>query len=302
MGTACSKLCSKKKIIRPALKDEPEPEIAFEKKTSSLDHYYKKIENDYNFLKYFQLYEYILLVTNMRVGEDDANSIHDKDYLEEIDKARFCLLLDNRILKNHVIYSIVVENESNTNIFRDFQLELYEAMLRANIDLFKKKHPDVKVKKGSIVAVRKLYIYAIGLLYCNANNRTKVNFFRNLFVNSQNLVEVDENFENFLFFLFIIPSTCSLRALKALTDKYDRLEKIDEEGYLKILDNFEIKDILRLKDIFIKEFFGEAKSLNATDFENKFTGVGRTNFGWIFDACGIREALERNNDVAPTEA
>jgi hypothetical protein len=271
--------------------EEQEVPVVFKESSSSFDKYYKKIENEYNFLKFFQFYEFLLLLGNLKT--DSPQNVTEKAYLQELDKGRYCLFVDNKILKNYLIYAQTMENETNTAIFRDYLIELYDTMLKASIDLYKKKNNLEKVKKGTIVTLKKLYIMAVGLLYCAANNRTKMNFFLNLFLNDKGEFELNEHTHDFLFFLFIVPSTSSLRAVKNIGEKYDNFGKIPDEEFLKIYDNFEVADILRLKEIFVKDFFKGKITLSKAEFEKKFIDE---DFGWIFTPSGIRGYLEKHND------
>lgn len=288
MGNNC---CKKQGAVLK--EEEPERDIEFRSHSSNIDKHYSKIEKDYNFLKFLQLYEFLLLLTNFK-DELQSNDHQDKSYLEEFDKLKFTVFLENKILKNHLLFEYVAEDERRANIFKDYMQDLFDAMIRAYIDLYKKKHPEQKIKKGQISTLKRLYLIPIGLLYCQSNNRAKVGFFYNLFADETGLFTKSELLEDFLYFLFIIPSTTSLRALKALSDRYDNLEKINEEDYIKIIDQCEVKDILRLKDIFLNDFFKDKNSLTKREFEDRFVSE---DFGWIFNPNGIRLFLEKNNDI-----
>ena len=315
MGQACTK-----KSHSAPIQDELEPEIHFKTYKSTFDGHYTKVEGEFNILQYFQLFEYLTILTNLEIHHlnapvvipkietstllaNNADSapglvVPEKAFLAELTKADFQVFLENKVMKNFVVFAQVMKDETNANIFKEFMVELFDALILCYVDLYKKKNPGVKVLKGQIKSLKKLVIISIGLLFCKSSNRSKVNFFFNLFLNENGRFEKSQDLEDFLFFLFIIPSTCSLRVVKKLGDRYEKITKIDDESYLKLLDAFEIKDILRLKDIFIKNFFLGGKTLTKTEFEFKFVNE---DFGWIFSTNGIRENLEKSNDIKPPE-
>ena len=70
----CSKMYTKKLsqsdsplIDQKVTKEKEIVEIKFKTYKSSLDSIFSKIENNYNFLQYFQSYEYLFLLTNFNV-------------------------------------------------------------------------------------------------------------------------------------------------------------------------------------------------------------------------------------------
>lgn len=291
MGQLCCKKKNKQMLL-VAVPDEPEKPLFFKEYTSSFDKLYTKIEEYYNLLKFFQLYEYLLLLTNLKI---EGGNPQGKSMMQELEKPKFCVFVDNKILKNYLIYAYAVENEERTNIFKDFMLDLFDTLVRCSIDLYKQKNPDKKVKKGQISTVKKIAFIALGLLYCQSNNRVKVNFLYNLFLNEDGLFTLSEDLEDFLYFLFIVPASCSLIVIKNLGDKYDKIGAISEEDFINTRDNFEVKDVLRLRGIFINDFFKGKNTLTKDEFENKFFSE-QEEFGWIFNTRGIRAYLEKHND------
>jgi len=71
-----------------------------------------------------------------------------------------------------------------------------------------------------------------------------------------------------------------------------------EEQIQKLLDAFEVNDILRLRQVFLDDFFKGKEQLNRNEFNAKF---GQNQFEWIFIPEGIRFMLEKNNDVKPPQ-
>lgn len=296
MGNSCSGGGSAIKAQAIAIvPEEPEVPLSFKSYSSSFDKHYTKVEEDYNFLKFFQLYEILILLKNMKVDEPNFQK---KTLVQEMDKSKFCVFVDNKILKNYLIYAYVNENEDRTNIFKDFMLDLFDTMLRCSIDLYKYKNPDKKVKKGQISTIKKLSIIALGLLYCQSSNRTKVNFLFNLLQNDDGQFPLNEETEDFLYFLFILPASCSLITIKNLGDKYEKIGAMSEEDFVNTRDSFEVKDVMRLRGIFVNDFFQGQKTLTKDQFEQRFFAQDQ-EFGWIFSTRGIRTMLEKHNDKPP---
>ena len=287
MGEACSK--QNKRYITP---EEVEVIIQFRSYNSSFDRYYKKIESDFNYLKYVQIYEYLLLLSSYH--KDKVADGHHKGYDELIDRNNFCVYVDNKILRNHLIYDLIAEDEKSSNITRDYLQQMFDTLLKSYIDLEKHKNPGKRIKKGEISCLKKLHLIPLGLLNCSSNNNIKINFLFNLFANDNNRFAKNENLNDFLYFLFLTASTASLRIIKSLGEKYSEIEPIENEAYIKIMDAFEIKDIIRARDLFIQDFFKEKEELHIGEFTYKFE---KEDFGWIFSAKGIREFLEKHNDV-----
>lgn len=292
MGGMCSKYNEQPHAV------EEEPDIKFKKYSSSLEGYYEGVEGKYNFLKYFQLCEYLLLLTNMRVEKENPSET--RDYFQEVSRQDFLIFIENKIMKNFLVYTMLNEKEKNADIFKDFMVDLFDSEVGAAIDSFRHKNPGVKVYKGQISSVKKLNVISIGLLYCCAKNSSKMNFFYNLFVNETGNFVNSDQLEDFLYFHFIIPATCAFRAIKKLGERYpEDFTHLSNEEYFKKNDAFEIKDIYRLKDIFIRDFFKGKERLSKSEFTANFTQ--EDGFGWIFSPSGIRAMLEKNNDVKPQE-
>jgi hypothetical protein len=171
-------------------------------------------------------------------------------------------------------------------------IELYSSLL-----LKLRKFRETNGLPG-ITSLKKMHLIAIGLLYCHADNRSKVHFLFNLFVNDNGQFCQSEDFDEFLFSLFMIPSYCMLSARKKIGNNYDEIGKIEDIERFLILDAFETVDIVRLRDLFKTEFFKGNNFLNRQQFEGNFSSG---DFGWIFSSKGIRANLEIHNDVKPQE-
>ena len=298
MGAKCGNLCNK--IKKKELHEEKEKDITFENHKSSLDFIFRKLERDYNLLKYFQLHEYVLLLTYFHV-EPKADpfkkhgEVEKKENKQEMSAEEFNIFLENKILKNYLLASLMNDKEEEILLFKAYAKLLFESLIESEKDHWRIKNPNMKLKKGHIKSVKKLYVISMGLLFCSSSNIAKVEMLYSLFSNENNQFERSEEFENFLFYLFITPSTCSFRALKGVAERYPKkLEEISAADYTQKSDALEISDIIRLKDIFLRNFFKGAGTVSKKDYEEKFRSE---NFGWIFNPNGIRLFLENNNDI-----
>jgi hypothetical protein len=300
MGARCSDLCNKQK--KKQLQEEREKDFEFGNYVSSLCKYYKRVEKDYNIFKYFQLQEFVLLLTLFHV--DPKADPYKKDVIakseckQEMNKEEFTVFLENKILKNYLLICIMNEKEDDIQLFKDYAKLLFESLIECEKDHWRIKNPGAKLKKGHIVSVKKNYILPMGLLYCSSSNISKIDMLFELFSNSNREFELSEDLENFLFYLFITPSSCSLRALKVIAEKFPKkLDGISPGDYTQKSDALEITDIIRLKDIFITNFFKGKNLISRREYEEKFKNE---DFGWIFSPNGIRLFLENNNDVKPS--
>lgn len=302
MGAECAKLCNKSK--KKELKEE-EVDIVFYNYYSNLDNYYKKIEKDFNLLQYFQMWEFVLLLTyfNVEPKSDPLKKEHNlskRECDQEVNYEEYSVFIENKIFKNFLIIKFIQNHEEDYLLYKEYLKFLFESLIESEKDYWRIKNPGSKLKKGYIKTLKKVYLFCLGLLFCSSPNNSKIDFLFNLFSNENKLIEVNESLEDFLFFLFILPSTCSLRAIKGLAEKFPKkLDGISSSEYMQKCDALEISDIIRLRDIFIRDFFKGSKFINKSQYEENFKNEG--NFGWIFSAKGIRQLLEKNNDVKNNE-
>jgi hypothetical protein len=226
--------------------------------------------------------------------------------MQKLDKVEFSLFIENKVVKNYLVTFLSMkggEEEGKDRVFKNFMSNLYDSLTFAGKDLFLINNPGEKPKKGSNASIKKLSLIPLALLHCQGHNRDKVSNLFNLFSD-----ENSENFENskelrdFLFYLFILPTTCSLRSAKKTAESCpDKLEAISHEEYVKKTDAFEVKDIQRLREKFLLEFFLGSEKLTKDEYMSRFKEGGDKNFGWIFSASGIRHYLEISNDVKAHE-
>jgi hypothetical protein len=295
-------ICSKNKAPEQIVNEEPVKIIKEYK--SKLDKYNIEFESNYNYFKYFQLYEYIILVSNISTGKPQGsieavatdNTKASKNYKDEIGIGEYLSFIKNKIISNFLIYDFNNKNPENIELFEEFMQQMFDSLLAAKFTLLKdkNKNPEIKIRKKEITTVKKLYIICFGLLYCRSSFKTKIDIFFNLFMNDKSCIELSEELDDFLFFLFYIPSYLTHRTIRNLSAKYPNLlTAMNDEDDVNISEFFELQDIQRIKNIFIKELFGQNKSVTKIAFEQSFFG---DKIDWIFDVSGIRYQLEMNND------
>jgi hypothetical protein len=285
MGEACSKSATVVTYVE-------EVDIKFESYTSSLDTYFKKFENKFNLLKYYQLYEYLLILNNCFHDVTPSQ----EDYLFLVNEDAFVSFIQKKIRSNYIMLSLLNQAEDNLNIFDTYMKEIFKSLVEAKKELFRFQNPGVKLKKNQITSIEKINLISFGLLYTNAKNRVKVNFLYNLFADETGSLSNSKKLNDFLYFHFLTASLCSLRSIKKLTEYYPNFfDKISDDDYIKYTDAFEVSDVHRLINIFTDKFFEGKTKLTKNEFMEKF--IHDENFGWIFSSIGIRHFLEINNDA-----
>ena len=304
MGALCQKCINRKELKEESI------ELKFPEYKSSQDEVFSKIEKKYNPLEYFQLYSFILLLNNINVTENQEVSLDHyqgstvevkagisdlkvvkREHLQELSREEFIMFVGNKVLKHFLVATIVNDIEDFPQIYKDYSLELYGSILAARADMEKRKNNGVKVKKPK--AIKKLYLFPYALLFCNCNAEGKLELLFSLFGNERKEFALCSELEDFLYFLFITPSFCSFRAIKRIAEKFPaRFEAISAQEYVNKTDAYEVEDILRLREIFIRDFFGGKTALTRKDYDVKFLSG---EFAWIFSPSGIRHNLEKNN-------
>ena len=307
MGDTCSKF----QHNGSKTADTQEEDFIFKKYSSSYDSFFNKIEGKYNYLSYYSFHVFLKLLSKSGSNTDQSpsNDTERNDYkrksceafIGKLEKVEFSLFLEKKIINNFIVTEINASNNDEDNkarIFSVFMLNLYDSLIFANGDLFTLNNNGQKPKKSQIQVLQKLSLLPLPFLYCSGANLDKVNSLYNLFCDEYqgNFVNSLE-FRNYIFFLFIISSTCSFRSLKKTAENFPKnLDTISNEDYVAKTDAFEVKDIVRLREKFILEFFLGAEKLSRQEYLSRFSEGGENNFGWIFSPNGIRHYLEINND------
>jgi hypothetical protein len=303
MGQLCNK-CSKKNqepfLGKYKREEEKEIELQFKSYSSSSDFIFKKIEDKYMVFKYFQLFEISQLITNIKTSQLPTESSSEKGviktYSNNVENTDFDIFIENRILKNNIIKSLVSGSDNVSEVFKEFIECLFRQLVKSRKDYFLHKNGAGKrIKKGSLDFLKKLHLYPIAILYSSSSNIGKVEWLFNLLSVNNKTFARNDDLDEFLFYLFLIPSLAGLNAINKAAEKFsDKLNALNDDEYHKYTDAFEVKDVIRLKSIFLDEFFKTNNELTKNEYKLKFEF---DNFGWIFNPNGIRSMLEKHNDV-----
>jgi hypothetical protein len=317
------------KLQKEAEREKRVSVVQFKSYNSTIDNLFIKIEKTFSFFQQIQLYEFLFLLTNVNVnlektqldpntskrnssnvGDIVSSSRGNSVMLQEISleapkgvksniqlemsKEEFMIFIQNKIINNFLNIKFMNEKIEKNKIFEQYMSIMYDSLLAAKVDNFKTKNPGVKVKKGSIKTIKKSILSCLGFLYCSSLNRYRMEALFDLFANEELNFEWNEDLEEFFYYLFICPSTCALRALKNISGNFpEHFKEIGSDEFININDAFEIKDVHRLREIFLKDFFGDKKILNREEFYDKFI---KGDFGWIFSSNGIRYFLQKHNN------
>jgi len=314
------------KLQKEAEREKRVSVVHFKSYNSTVDNLFIKIEKTFSFYQQIQLYEFLFLLTNVNVEKPQVDlntskrnsaNVGDivsssrgnsvileevsleppksvKSYInQEMSKEEFMIFIQNKVVNNFLNIKFMNEKLEKNKVFEQYMSIIYDSLLAAKVDNFKTKNPGVKVKKGTIKTLKKLILSCLGFLFCSSLNRYRMEALFDLFANEELNFEWNEELEEFFYYLFICPSTCSLRALKNISGNFpEHFKEIANEEFININDAFEIKDVLRLREIFLNDFFGDKKVLNREEYYDKFI---KGDFGWIFSSNGIRYFLQKHN-------
>jgi hypothetical protein len=268
--------CLKSQTINSHI--ELDKQIDYKTYTSTSDTIFKKLEIDYNLLNNIQLHDYVILLSIHRelLKEDDLHP-----FSEQIELHSFVNFVSHKICEHPILIHYLEYQERGRNIFEDYMKELYE-MVRLAMKEFRKER---------IKVVQKIYLLPHAILYCNSPNSIKIQFLFNVF-STNGLFQKTPLVEEF-FFIQIATASCILFFIQnRISDKYQDL-KTQVEVHGSVYDTTEMKDLHKLKDIFMKNLFGNETALNRELYEER---IKDDNCIWIFSAKGIRSWLEIYNE------
>jgi hypothetical protein len=296
-------ICCKKVAPQVVLKNEPEKIV--KQYSSKLDKYNVEFEVNYNFFKYFQLYEYMLIVSNIKSNQGTpsgtlelptSNTKASRSFNDEIGIGEYLSFIKNKILSNFLIQDFMNDKPDHLQLFEEFMQQMFDSLIAARFTLLKEKNknPERKIRKKDVNSIKKVILITFGLLYCSASFKTKTEIFFNLFTNEKSCLELTDELDDFLFFLFLIPSYLTHRVVSNLAPKFPKLLTVmREEDDVNLAEFFELQDVQRIKGILYKELLGESNSITKIAFEQSFMG---DKYDWIFDPRGIRYQLEIHNN------
>jgi hypothetical protein len=268
--------CLKSSTINSEI--EMDRDIDFKAYRSSSDNLFHKLEVEYNILKYLQLHDYSLLFSTHRDFQKPETA---DAFSEVIELHSFVHFTVNKIVGHPLLAQHVEQNEREKNIYEDYMKELYE-MVRLAMKEFRKER---------IKVVQKIHLLPHAILYCYSPNSTKIQFLFNLF-SVKGLFEKTQLFEEFIFIQIATASCIMFFIQNRISDKYHDL-KAGEDVQESIFDTTEMKDLHKLKDIFINNLFEDQVILNRQEYEERMRS---DKCIWIFSSKGIRSLLEIHNE------
>ena len=270
-----------------------EKEITFKDYSSKNDDLLSEVESSNNILKYVALYEYINLLdiftienSTIKTEKPKKNNFSSSDefFQKEISVEEFQSFIENKIFTLDDISDLVANNESTVSVFKQICIEIYRALelkLRQNYN------------NDDPLIIKKKNLIPIGLLFCNCKNIEKIKLFFDLFKNENDEFCKSEELDNFLLTDFLTASYCLISARNKIGKNNDKIEEIQKDDLIKLINFAELKDNKNLVKVFNESFFDKEK-FNWTEFKKEFED-GENGFGWIFSSKGIRRKLEDNN-------
>jgi hypothetical protein len=291
MGSICSSISCNNETEYVVLNEVRDPKLSPYK--SSKDKYYKSFERKFNLLKYIQLSEFSMMFNdfNFSPTKPIKKKISQKNEIfeESLEKEEFMTFFKIKIVNNHLVYS-VKDIDQQDQIFLEFLNNLYETIRRGMVSyasIYKKTSRDIKLDKKP----KKYFLIALGMVYCQSDTWTKINFIYDTFCNQNNKIEASLYFKIFLFVLILISSFAGIICIQELSINYkEHLHALTEDDFMHVLEVYDVNDIVRIHSNFCQEFFGESGVLTYLEYCEKILNNG---FDWILTSAGIRYMLEK---------
>lgn len=293
------KMCKKTQMEKLNHLAPNESEIKFPQYTSSIDSLLEIVEQKYNLLTYVQLIDYLNFLEQFSIESatvpfsnvtmNTKFSGRDAFLFNEMAPEVFQSFIENRILKGEEIAAMTNQNEEIIVTFKQSVLEIYKSLqLKLNQNF---------VNEGNNHPIKKINILAIGLLFCGANNVSKVKLIFDLFKNEKDEFEKSELLDEFLLTMFLISSYCVVAARNKASSTNENISKLTNEQLKGALNASELKDSQGLVEIFNNKLFKDnnKESYKWDEFKNMFNDDKNKSFGWILSTQGIRCKLEENN-------
>ena len=248
------------------------------KYSSRWDVDFKDIEDKYNILKNFPLYEYLYLLLNHK--NDTTTEEFERKIDEPISAISYEKFLTNKIAKHHLI----------VDTFDEQDFHLYE-------DYFKKVYDNVLLyaqwirNDESINVLKKIDLVPFAILNCAATFEVKANLFYALFSQADGTIANTRELMEFVFILLATPSAVSYLSLKDINGLYPGkiAFKADAESLMNATEH---KDYKSLMSATLKDYIGKKDARITKD--EYFQKVN--NFDWMFSYSGIRKTLDESNE------
>ena len=270
-------------------------DVSLKRYTSEHDDYYDTFERKNNLLRCIQLHEFSILFGRYNFDHSAVNSVEVSTkiriFTDNLEKGDFLSFFQCKVINNHACYEAKEENNSK-QIYLDFLTKVFDTVGKGYISFIRHNN---KAGRPSIVdkKQKKYFLVAYGFLFCHSDNNGKINYLFEIFCNNLHKLEPTQDFHTFLYVLFLIASYAGISSFLEISKMYpNHVPKISQSVFLKILDIYEVNDILTIKDQFIDSFFSIGGSLTYYEYKDKIVNEG---FDWILSGAGIRRKLEEKH-------
>ena len=328
MGNCCQKRAYQKiNYLAPE-----EKEIEIKDFDSPNDKSLEILETKFNFFNFVQLVEFVNLLdqfdiqtSNIITDEPMRTNFSSKDEFlrQTMSIKEFQSFIENKIFDLEGLFEIIgnKDNQQSISIFKEMCLEIYKAL-----ELKLKQHYN---GDNATEFIKKRNILAIGVLFCACENIEKVKLLYNIFkkgnekenengnenkneneIKNENENENENKIENenenkieefkksaelndYLLTQFLISSYCLISARKKISNAELKIEKLEKDDLINLVNVSELKDCENLVNKFNQTFF-EKESYKWEEFRKKFEDIDN-GFGWVLSSKGIRRKLEENN-------
>lgn len=292
MGNCCQKRTYQKiNYLAPE-----EREIEIKDFDSPNDKNLEILESKFNFFNFVQLVEYVNLLDQFNIqtstiitDEPMRTNFSSKDEFlnQTMSIDEFQSFLENKIFDLEGLFEIIgnKNNQESISIFKEMCLEIYRAL-----ELKLKQH---NKDNNETDFIKKRNILAIGLLFCACENIEKVKLFFNIFKDEEEEFCKSNTLNDYLLTQFLISSYCLISARNKISNTDLKIEKLEKEDLINLVNVSELKDCENLVNIFNETFF-EKESYKWEEFKKKFEDIDN-GFGWVISSKGIRRKLEENN-------
>ena len=278
MGANCS-MCQKKQ--QSSKKDELPEIVPQEDYKSKLDHFVKGFNKDCGeYLCQYEMDLFLAYLCEVRNESGVRKENRKPEHKTDLDQNQFEIFVDNKLMNNPILVVLMdSEDEISKGKYTAFVKNLYVKLIKKFIFLQKKNNEHYE----DINSLSKRNLFTIGLTFCKSLNRNKIETIFELFAVDGKLTSTKE-LREFLFLLFSLNSSI---LLASISDYYDSVEKIPEETYNNLMDEYNSEHIMKFTDNFLSKIFSPINNLTCDQFVTTIASNA-----WICTEEGIRAKIE----------
>jgi hypothetical protein len=153
----------------------------------------------------------------------------------------------------------------------------------------------------SALHIPKLFIAALGYVYCGASPKGKVAYLFTLFSDDKNKLTFNQILFDFIFVVFSLVSFSGVNTVKEVSETDQNLTRLRDYTYYNICAIYDHVKVFKVTKKFLNDFFNASSIVeNNEEGENstligkeKYCGrMGKNEFNWILCNVGIRYKLE----------